>query len=100
MAEPERETVIKTDNEYAVSRGQSMRNSTAAAQGFAAWIKPMAQMPHDPFLFRTKQRAFRFAAWIAVLAESELPDEPEQEGIDFDAIYDAIVESRMPVVED
>lgn len=89
----EQEIEIKTDNEYAVSRGQSMRNSTAAMQGLGAWIKPMAQMPHDPFLFRTKQKAYRFAAWITAMADLNLPDEDGQEGVTFDEILEAIKDS-------
>lgn len=59
-------------NEFAVITGKSMMNNTASAgnrQNFISITSPVDRP------FRTKQRAFRLAAWLVHMAELNLPDE-------------------------
>src|ERR1700752_4744439 len=64
---------IDTTNEFGWGSGTSMVNSTAGQTGLARWVGMTHNYRGDP-VFRTKQRAFRYAAWLVSLAEV-LPDE-------------------------
>jgi hypothetical protein len=57
---------VNTANEYLFSSGQSLSNSSLARRGRAKYIIPA--FPIGPL--RTKQAAYRLAAWIKVMAET------------------------------
>lgn len=78
---------INTSNDYWVSVGENLPNHTLSKEGFGKYV--VAKSIMGPPLFRTKQEAFRFAAWVMLCAEV-LPDEPEQMGVTFDDVVDAI----------
>jgi hypothetical protein len=66
------EVPVNTLNEFAIGAGQNMENSTHAMNGRAHFVRQ--GMPTVP-TFRTKQEAFRYAAYLVTLAEVKLPDE-------------------------
>jgi hypothetical protein len=80
---------IETANEFGWGSGTSMVNSTAGQTGLARWVAMVDNYRclFDP-TFRTKQRAFRYAAWLVSLAEV-LPDEPGDSHT-FEEILEAI----------
>lgn len=66
------EVPVNTLNEFAISAGQNLDNHTASMSGRGKFVRQM--MPTVP-TFRTKQEAFRYAAYLVTMAESHLPDE-------------------------
>ena len=95
MADTGRETTIDTKNEFNVRSGQNLPNHSASLRGHSKFVKPMRDgMP----TFRTRQSAYRFAAWLIAMAESaELPDEPDQP-FEFDDILAAVTDMANPDV--
>lgn len=75
---------IDTSNEYAISYGQNLPNHSFAAIGRAAFVRQGT--PSLP-TFRTRQQAFRYAAYIISMAEL-LPDEAGEHT--FEQVLDAI----------
>lgn len=62
---------IETINEFAVRQGRNMTNHTAAMSGQPKYVQV------GPYIMRTKQRVYRLAAWLIMMADaSDLPDEP------------------------
>jgi len=83
---PTSEVEVNTTNDFALHKGQNMDNHTAALRGQAAYVRQgMVEIP----TFRTRQLAYRYAAWLISLAEL-LPDEEGQEAIEFETVLDAI----------
>lgn len=66
------EVPVNTLNEFAISAGQNMENHTASMAGRGKFVR---QMMPAVATFRTKQEAFRYAAYLVTLAENHLPDE-------------------------
>lgn len=84
---------VNTANEYNVRSGMNMANHSTSRRGRAKFVRQMN--PTVP-TFRTKQEAYRYAAWIVAMAEHvALPDEDDQEGVEFDQVLVA-VEDAMP----
>ncbi len=82
---------INTNNEYALCKSQNLPNHTFSQQGLGTFIRQ--GVPSIP-LFRTKQSAFRYAAYLITLAEIYLPDEKDAEGnledFTFEEVLDAV----------
>lgn len=88
--EPAEEFDINTSNEFNIRAGVNLPNHSAALRGHAKFIKPMTDVVA---VHRTRQSAYRHAAWLVVLADkADLPDEPEQP-FDFDEILTAVTEA-------
>lgn len=96
-AESEESTAIDIKNEFNVRSGKNLPNHSAAMRGHAKFVKPMRDgMP----TFRTRQSAYRFAAWlIAVTDQVELPDEEDQP-FEFEDILMAVNEEVNPLPSD
>ena len=78
---------IDTANNYLISVGQNLPNHSAALEGRAAFVRQsIAVIP----TFRTRQEAFRYAAYLVILAENSLPDEDGCELHTFAAVTSAI----------
>ena len=78
------EIPVNTLNEWAISSGQNMENTTYAMNDRAKFIRQ-----GDPRVptFRTKQEAFRYAAYLVTMA-ALLPD--EEGAHDFEEVIHAI----------
>jgi hypothetical protein len=63
---------VNTLNEWAIGAGQNMDNHTESMAGRKHFVR---QMTREVPAFRTKQAAFRYAAYLVTLAENTLPDE-------------------------
>jgi hypothetical protein len=63
---------VNTTNDYALGAGQNMPNHSTTMNGRGNFVKPM--IPTLP-IFRTKQEAYRFTAWLLLMADNHLPDE-------------------------
>lgn len=83
-SDPPEEVPVNTLNEYAICSGQNMDNTTFAMNGRAKFIRQ--GQPSVP-TFRTKQAAFRYAAYLITMAEI-LPD--EEGAHDFEEVIHAI----------
>lgn len=67
--------VINTLNEYGLGAGQNLPNHSTSMRGRGAFVRPLPTFDQLP-TFRTKQEAYRFAAWLLILSDSHLPNEP------------------------
>lgn len=67
---------IDTTNEWALSCAHNLPNHSMTKIGRGGFIA--MRLSHVPLVFRTKQCAYRFAAWLITLAET-LPDEDERQ---------------------
>lgn len=77
---------IETINDWAIHLGQNLPNHTASLKGRGKFVRQgISEAP----TFRTRQEAFRYAAWLISVAEV-LPDEEGCEAHDFDAILTAV----------
>lgn len=93
MTEPEAAPTHKPSaaNEYNIGTGENLPNHSASLAGRGKFIRQ--RMPDMP-TFRTKQSAFRYAAWLVALAEDFLPDESETCGAcTFEAVQEAVIEA-------
>lgn len=62
---------VDITNKFAIQVGENLPNHSTSLIGRAKFVKPgIGIMP----IFRTKQEAFRFCAWVMALA-AVLPDE-------------------------
>lgn len=86
---PDEEIEINCFNEWGIGSQQNLANHSASVSGFPRFVRQTA--PGIP-LFRTKQAAYRYAAWLLSLAEM-LPDEPGQEGITYEQVLNAVQNS-------
>jgi len=68
---PRDDIPVNTLNEYAIGYGKNLDNHSSALAGRAGFIR---QMTGDVPTFRTKQEAYRYAAYLVSMAEV-LPDE-------------------------
>lgn len=75
---------VNTENEWAIHKGQNLPNSTWAMNGRAKYV--MVGTIAVP-LFRTRQQAYRFAAWLVTMAEV-LPDEEQPD--DWETVLEAV----------
>lgn len=63
---------VSTQNEFDLTAGENLPNHTTSMMGRGKFVTAGA---HRPMIWRTKQSAYRFAAWLLALAEV-LPNEP------------------------
>jgi len=78
---------VNTQNDYAISVGQNLPNHTTSLVGRGKYVR---QMISNFPIFRTKQEAYRYAAYLMLLAENSLPDEEGCELHTFTAVVNAI----------
>ena len=78
------EYTIRTDNEFILTGGQNLPNHSQTIKGLGKFVK--VGVP-SVVLFRTRQAAYRFAAWLLCMADT-LPDEPGEH--EFDEILEAV----------
>lgn len=78
---------VETINEYAINAGQNLPNHTSSLNGLGKYVRQ--GVPELP-TFRTKQQAYRYAAWLITMAEIQLPDEEDCESHDFEAVLNAV----------
>lgn len=72
MSDEATEVKVITDNEYAIGAGQNLPNHSTSMNGRGRFVRQTL----DRFpTFRTKQQAYRYAAWIIEMAGVHLPDE-------------------------
>jgi hypothetical protein len=77
----------ETINDWAIHGAENLPNHTASQRGRGKFVRQgLAEVP----TFRTRQEAFRYAAWLVTVADIHLPDEDGCEGQDFDAILTAV----------
>lgn len=82
----EEPTPVRTLNEYMLGHGQNLPNHSTALAGRAAFVtQRVATTP----CFRTKQEAYRYAAYLLTMAEAFLPDEEGSETHTFEVVLDA-----------
>ena len=67
----EDEVTVNTINEYGLMSGQNLPNHSTSLAGKGRFVKTMNTVPP---VFRTKQQAYRFIAFLEVMADV-LPDE-------------------------
>ncbi len=83
---PQPDGLIDTTNDYLLGTGENLPNSTWASRGQARYVTQILQeLP----VWRVRQDAYRYAAWLISLAEI-LPDSPEETGVTFEQVQDAI----------
>lgn len=86
MTTSEESSSIETRNDFALSFGQNLPNHSSSISGRGAFIRQsLSELP----TFRDRQTAYRYAAWLVLLADV-LPDDDGQEGITFDDVLSAI----------
>lgn len=78
---------IDTANEFLISFGQNLPNHSESIKGRGHFVRQ--SLPVVP-TFRTKQMAYRFAAYLTTMAEVHLPDEDDAEAHTFEVVRDAI----------
>ena len=78
---------IDTTNEFALGAGSNLPNHSETIKGRGKYVKVCTPAY---VLFRTRQSAYRFAAWLIVLADT-LPHEPGEH--DFLAVLEAVQDS-------
>lgn len=77
---------VETVNDWVIGAGENLPNHSASLAGFGKFVRQ--SIPDVP-LFRKKQEAFRYAAWLITQAE-RLPDEPGQDGVTWEQVLDAV----------
>jgi len=79
---------VDTTNEFAVGFGQNLPNHSTSLAGRGKFVRQSS--PEFP-VFRTKQQAYRYAAYLVELADgADLPDEDGAEEHTFEVVRNAI----------
>lgn len=77
---------IETFNDFLLATGENLPNHSMSMRGLGRFVSQgVSTIPQ----FRTRQDAYRYAAWLTELAEI-LPDKVGQEGVAFEQVRDAI----------
>ena len=80
-------TEIDTTNDYLLGAGQNLPNHSMSMAGLGAFVRPaLSELP----IWRTRQDAYRYAAWLITLAETHLPDGDDESGVTFEQVRDAV----------
>jgi hypothetical protein len=79
---------IETQNDFALHAGQNLPNHSTSLAGRGRYVRQSFQ---EVPIFRDRESAYRYAAWLITMAEVHLPsgikrDEP----ITFDEVLNAI----------
>lgn len=78
---------IDITNRYILGAGENLPNHSATLQGRGKFVRQsLTEIP----TFRTRQDAYRYAAYLVTLAEKWLPDEEGCEAQDFETVLNAI----------
>ena len=77
---------IDTTNDYLLSLGENLPNHSMSRRGLGKFV---TQSLHEMPIWRTRQDAFRYAAWLVEMAEI-LPDTEGEEGVTFEQVRNAI----------
>lgn len=77
-------------NEFNLHTGQNLPNHSTSLVGRGRYVR---QGHHEIPTFRTRQAAYRYAAWLVQLAGQHLPNEEGCEGCTFDAVREAVIEN-------
>jgi hypothetical protein len=80
------ERTVETRNDFALAAGENLPNHSASMVGRGKFIR---QSSYEVATFRDRQMAYRYAAWLVLMADV-LPDADGQEGIAFDDVLSAI----------
>lgn len=83
----ETEPAIDTTNTYAIQTGENLPNHTTSLTGRGRFVKTGIA---KPVIFRTRQEAYRFCAWVLALAEV-LPNEDDYST--FEEVLEAVQNS-------
>lgn len=78
---------VNTMNDYGLSAGQNLPNHSTSMVGRGKFIKQVTAL--GP-VFRDRQTAYRYAAYLVTMAEVHLPDENDCEAHDFPTVLAAI----------
>jgi hypothetical protein len=78
---------INTANDYLISAGKNLPNHSETMKGRGNFVRQ--SLPLIP-TFRTRQEAYRYAAYVVTLAETHLPDEEGCELHTFEEVSKAI----------
>lgn len=77
---------INTSNDFLLSAGQNLPNHSTSLAGRGRFVRQsLTEIP----TFRTKQEAYRYAAYLITMAEVHLPDEEGSETHTFEVVLDA-----------
>lgn len=82
---------VDTGNEYLIRADKNLPNHSMSLAGRGSFVRQ--SVPDIP-TFRTKQAAFRYAAWLIEQAEQHLPDEEGAEGHTFTLVHEAITANQ------
>lgn len=87
MAEPKavEQRPVNCENEYAIVTGENLPNHSTSMLGRGKFVKVGSVSAP---VFRTKQEAYRFCAWVICYADV-LPDE-EDNAYSFEEVREAI----------
>lgn len=81
------ELVPDITNEYMVGFGQNLPNHSESLRGRAGFIRQaVSGIP----TFRTREAAYRYAAWLVVQAATMLPAEEPGADFTFEQVLDAV----------
>jgi hypothetical protein len=76
-----------TTNEYMVGYGKNLPNHSESLRGRPGFLRQaVSGIP----TFRTREAAYRYAAWLVVQAETMLPAEEPGADFTFDQVRDAV----------
>lgn len=87
MSDGSNQLAPNTLNEWLIGTGTNLPNHTSSIAGRGSFVRQ--SRPEIP-TFRTKQEAYRYAAWLITLAELHLPDESPTETYAFDEVLVAV----------
>lgn len=74
-------------NAYNIVTGENLPNHSESLKGRGKFIRQ--SVPEIP-TFRTRQAAYRYAAWLIELAGHNLPDDEGCEGQSFEDVHAAV----------
>ena len=87
MADEEYIKSVETLNDHLLGAGENLPNHSMSLMGRGKFVRQqISQVP----TFRTRQAAYRYAAYLLVLAETHLPDEEGAEAHTFEVVSAAI----------
>lgn len=77
---------VNTSNDFLLSASRNLPNHSTSMVGRGNFVRQsLSEIP----TFRTKQAAYRYAAYLITMAEVHLPDENGSEGHTFEVVLDA-----------
>lgn len=77
---------IDTTNDYLLSAGENLPNHSMSKAGLGKYV---TQSLHEIPIWRTRQDAYRYAAYLVTLAET-LPDTEGEEGVTLEHVIASV----------